>query len=61
MTAPAPKARTQALRPPQPDRRVLHWPDASTPTGAVLYPVIAGLIVWLLVNILSRVHVTTWH
>lgn len=33
-----------ALRPPRPDRRALRWPDASTPSGAVLYAVIAGLI-----------------
>jgi hypothetical protein len=62
MTAPASRPRTPALRPPQADRRILHWPDASTPSGAVLYAVIAGLIVWLLVNILSHVHVAiTWH
>jgi hypothetical protein len=62
MTAPASKPTTPAPRPSQADRRVLYWPDASTPTGAVLYPVLAGLIVWLLVSILSHVHVAiTWH
>jgi hypothetical protein len=62
MTASASKPRTPAPRPLQADRRVLHWPDASTPSGAVLYGVIGGLIVWLLVNVLSHVHVAiTWH
>jgi hypothetical protein len=40
----------------------MRWPEPSTPRGAVLYAVIAGLIVWLVVNVLSHVHVTiSWH
>jgi hypothetical protein len=38
------------------------WPDPGKPLGAVLYAVVAGLIVWLLVDILPHVHVSiTWH
>ena len=62
MTAPLPGPGAPAPLPPRPDRRALHWPDASTPSGAVLYAVIAGLIVWIVVNVLSHVHVAiTWH
>ena len=60
MTAPGP--RTPAPQPPRPDKRSLRWPDASTPSGAVLYAVIAGMIVWIVVNVLSHVHIAiTWH
>jgi hypothetical protein len=60
MTAPAPRPRTPTPG-PHPDRRVLHWPDPSTPSGTVLYAVVAGLILWLLVSILSHVHIAiTW-
>ncbi len=62
MTAPVSGPRTPAPRSPRPDRHLLYWPDASTPSGAVLYAIIGGLIVWLVVNILSHVHVAiTWH
>ena len=62
MTTPTPRPRTSAPRPPQPDKHTLHWPDTTTPAGAVLYAVIAGLIVWLLINVLSHVHIViTWH
>lgn len=62
MTALVPGPGTPAPRPPRQDRRALRWPDANTPSGAVLYAVIAGTIVWLVVNVLSHVHVViTWH
>lgn len=38
------------------------WPEPATPQGAVLYAVIAGLIVWLLIDVLSHVHIyISWH
>ncbi len=38
------------------------WPDPGRPTGAVLYAVAGGLIVWLLVDVLPHLHVSiTWH
>ena len=52
---PAPHAPRQG----KPTRR---WPDPDTPSGAVLYTAIAGLIVWIIINILSHVHITViWH
>ena len=61
MTAPIPGPRTPAPQPPRPDRGTLRWPDPTTPSGAVLYAVIAGLILWLIINILSHIHIIiTW-
>jgi hypothetical protein len=57
---PSPGAPTpQAPSPTKPARR---WPDPGTPRGAVLYAVIAGLIVWIIIGILSHIHILiTWH
>jgi hypothetical protein len=46
--APAPQA-------PSPGKPVRRWPDPGTPWGAVLYAVIAGLIVWIIIGILSHI------
>ena len=49
--------------PDSPDRSRMsrgRWPAPATPQGAILYPVVAGLIVWLLISVLSHVHVY-WH
>ncbi len=63
MTAPAPRARTPVPQPPpRPGKRALRWPEASAPSGAILYAIIGGLIVWLLVDILPHVHIAiSWH
>lgn len=38
------------------------WPDPAKPPGALFYAVVAGLIVWLLVDMLSHLHVSIgWH
>lgn len=42
---------------PQRPRRLL--PDPGTPSGVVLYAVIAGLIIWAITAILSHV-VISW-
>jgi len=48
--------------PDRPRKPKARWPEATTPPGAVLYAVIAGLIVWLLISVLSHVHVyISWH
>lgn len=53
--APGPQA-------PWPGKPVRRWPDPGTPWGAVLYAVIAGLIVWVIIGILSHIHILiTWH
>lgn len=53
--APAPQA-------PSPGKPARRWPDPGTPWGAVLYAVIAGLIVWIIISILSHIHILiTWH
>jgi hypothetical protein len=48
----------------RPDRRsepkAGHWPEPGTPLGAVLYAVIAGLILWLLISVLSHIQIS-WH
>jgi hypothetical protein len=49
--------------PDSPDRSPTsrgRWPEPTTPQGAILYAVAAGLIVWLLISVLSHVHVY-WH
>jgi hypothetical protein len=47
---------------PPPPRHGRSWPEPATPQGAVLYAVIAGLIVWLVVSVLSHVQVSiSWH
>jgi hypothetical protein len=62
MTASLPGPGTPAPQPPQPDKRPLRWPQPSTPRGAVLYAVIAGLIVWIVVTVLTHLHVAiSWH
>jgi hypothetical protein len=61
MTAP-PRPRTPAPQPPRPDRPAPCWPEPSTPGGTVLYAVIAGLILWIVVTVLSHIHVIiSWH
>jgi hypothetical protein len=61
MTAPLPGPGTPAPR-SRPDRSALRWPEPSTPWGDVLYAVIAGLIVWIVVTVLSHLHVViSWH
>jgi hypothetical protein len=53
--APAPQA-------PSPGKPARRWPDPGAPWGAVLYAVIAGLIVWIIISILSHIDVLiTWH
>ena len=53
--APAPQA-------PSSGKPVRRWPDPGTPRGAVLYAVIAGLIVWTIISILSHIQILiTWH
>jgi hypothetical protein len=50
--------------PPDPPRKLKGrwWPEAGAPSGAVLYAVLGGLIAWLLVYVLSHVHVyISWH
>jgi hypothetical protein len=37
--------------------RKSRWPEPGSPRGAGLYAVIAGLIVWLLIGVLSHVQV----
>jgi hypothetical protein len=62
MTAPVPGRTTPVSPSPPPGRRGPHWPEASTPLGAILYGIIGGLIVWLLVDVLTHVHIAiTWH
>jgi hypothetical protein len=62
MTAAVPGPGTAGPERPRPDKRILRWPEPSTPWGAVLYAVIAGLIVWIIVTVLSHVHVAiSWH
>lgn len=62
MTASLPGPGTPAPQPPHPDRHALRWPEPSTPWGAVLYAVIAGLIVWIVVTVLAHLHVAiSWH
>jgi hypothetical protein len=57
MTALVPGPGTPAPLPPRPGRRALRWPEASTPSGAILYAMIGGLLVWFLVDILPHVHI----
>jgi hypothetical protein len=62
MTVEIPGPQTPDSQPPHPERRPHRWPDASTPAGAILYVVIAELIVWIIVGILSHIHIAiTWH
>ena len=62
MTTDIPGPGAPAPQTPRPDKRARHWPDVSTPSGAMLYAVIAGLIVWIIVSTLSHIHVAiTWH
>jgi hypothetical protein len=42
---------------PQQPHRLL--PDPTTPSGIVLYAVIAGLIIWAITDLLSHI-VLTW-
>ena len=59
---PAPHAPQQGPHAPQQGKPVRPWPDPGTPSGAVLHAVIAGLIVWIIVSILSHVHIIiSWH
>lgn len=61
MTAPLPVPRTPASPSPHPAGR-RHWPDASTPLGAVMYTVLGGLILWILEKILPHIHIAiSWH
>ncbi len=62
MTADTPRPEMPAPQAPRPGKPARRWPDPGTPSGAVLYAVIAGLIVWIIIGILSHVHiVVTWH
>jgi hypothetical protein len=36
------------------------WPEPTSPLGTVLYAVIAGMIIWLLITVLSHVRIY-WH
>jgi hypothetical protein len=61
MTAPLPGPKKPASE-QRPAPRARRCPDASTRSGAVLYAVIGGLIVWLLVSVLPHVHIAiSWH
>ena len=62
MTTRVPGRMTPVPPSPPPGPHGLHWPEASTPLGAILYGIIGGLIVWLLVDILTHVHIAiSWH
>ena len=62
MTTPLPGSGTSAPQEARSDGRALRWPEPSTPRGAVLHAVIAGLIVWIVVTVLSHLHVAiSWH
>jgi hypothetical protein len=62
MSTDTPSPGTPTPQPPPSGKPAHHWPDVSTPRGAVLYAVIAGLIVWIIVTILSHLHIAiTWH
>jgi hypothetical protein len=62
MTLPTPRPRPPASRPTRPDRRPAYWPDASKPSGAVLYAAIGALIACVIINIVSHIHIAiTWH
>ena len=59
MTTPLPGAGTPD---PQPPRPAPHWPEPSTRRGAVLYAIIGGLIAWILIYVVTHIHVAiTWH
>jgi hypothetical protein len=61
MSTPLPGSPKPVPQSSRPVRRVLRWPEPNTPRGTVLYGVIAGLIVWLVVNVLSHLHiVVSW-
>ena len=62
MTSGTPSPGAPAPQAPSPGKPVRRWPDPGTPWGAVLYAVIAGLIVWIIIGILSHIHILiTWH
>ena len=62
MTARVPDPRTPLPQDPHAVKRAWCWPDASRPSGAILYAIIGGLIVWFLVDILPHVHIAiSWH
>ena len=62
MTTPLPGAGTPAPQPPRQDRPTLHWPEPSTRRGAVLYAIIGGLIAWMLIYVVTHIHVAiAWH
>src|SRR5215469_12170972 len=62
MTPDTPRRGTPAPHAPRQGKPARRWPDPGTPSGAVLYAVIAGLIVWIIISILSHVHVLiSWH
>jgi hypothetical protein len=62
MTPDTPRPGTPAPHAPRQREPARRWPDPSTPSGAVLYAVIAGLIVWITISILSHVHIIiSWH
>jgi hypothetical protein len=62
MTSGTPCPEAPAPQAPSPGKPARRWPDPGTPWGAVLYAVIAGLIVWIIIGILSHIHILiTWH
>jgi hypothetical protein len=62
MTPDTPRPGTPAPHVPRQGKPARRWPDPGTPSGAVLYAVIAGLIVWIIISILSHVHIIiSWH
>jgi hypothetical protein len=62
MTPDTPRPGTHAPHAPLQGKPARRWPDPGTPSGAVLYAVIAGLIVWIIISLLSHVHIIiSWH
>ena len=62
MTAPAPRTRDTSSPATAAGQARPALARRQHTRGAVLYAVIAGLIVWIVVNVLSHVHVViTWH
>jgi hypothetical protein len=46
---------------PPPQRSRWRWPTTDSKTGAILYAVIGGMIVYVLVDVLPHIHVhITW-